>query len=31
MYRIMQKITNWLLRGQLDKLANAIAGGEGTE
>lgn len=31
MYRIMQKITNWLLGGQLDKLANAIAWGEGTE
>lgn len=31
MYRIMQKITDWLLGGQLDKLANAIAGGEGTE
>lgn len=31
MYRIMQKITNWLLGGQLDKLANAIARGEGTE
>lgn len=31
MYRIMQKITNWLLGGQLDKLANAIAGGKGTE
>lgn len=31
MYKIMQKITNWLLGGQLGKLANAIAGGEGAE
>ena len=31
MDKIMQKITDWLLGGQLDKLANAIAGGEKAE
>lgn len=31
MYKIMQKITDWLLGGQLDKLTNAIAGGEKAE
>ncbi len=28
MYKIVLKVTNWLLGGNLDRLADAIAGGE---
>lgn len=31
MYKVILKITNWLLGGNLDRLAEAIAGGEYNE